>query len=189
MHDKTRDIKRLSAAKLLNGRFVLKTGRNDQRSDQMNLSMLQTIRCFALAIATLSLIACSSSGTTDTDDSTSTGEFQFGTLNPVNLVEGDNAGVNIPVILDRSNGHNENISLSITGVTDSDSRLLSFNVSPSQLTNTQSVSSINVRLAIDDLPIMPQQEHWLSMQAMVWIPPAREYSLTYSLLTHPMFIC
>lgn len=107
-----------------------------------------------MAFALIILNACSSD--TVGEENTSTGMFALGTLNSVSLSEGSESGVNIPIVLDRFNGHDKQITLSISAASGED-RLMSFNVTPIQLDGAQSTSTINVRLAIDDIPIMPQQ--------------------------------
>ncbi len=126
----------------------------------MNVIKPNLIRLTLLILTAISLSACSGSddgseGTTD--GGTSTGIFSIEPVPAMQLEEGDGLGVNIPVILTRLQGHSNTITLSIEGVQDSDDRLITFTYAPAQLPAGQSVSTINARLAIDDLPIMPQQ--------------------------------
>jgi len=102
----------------------------------------------------------STSGSTDsgsTDAGTSTGAFTLDSVGPISLEEGNPAGANIPINLTRIGGHSKPISISIAGASDSDNRLITFGIFPDQIPAGESYSSINLGLAIDDLPIMPQQ--------------------------------
>jgi len=88
---------------------------------------------------------------------TSSGEFVLQSVAPLNLAEGSGNGVDIPIILDRKNGHNKNVAVSIKGVTDADERLVTFNTDLAQLNGTVTTGTINLNLAIDNVPISTQQ--------------------------------
>jgi len=102
-----------------------------------------------------------SAGNTSAGDttigSTSSGEFVLQSVAPLNLVEGSVDGVNIPIVLDRTNGHNKNVTVTIAGASDEDERFVTFNTDSAQLNGSETNGSINLNLAIDDLPIMTQQ--------------------------------
>lgn len=134
----------------------------------MNSSIHKLVSCLGALLLLTGLVACSGSnddgGTTGGDTgggsdggSTSTGDFNLQSVNPITLEEGNPEGANIPVILNRLDGHNKPVNLSITGATDADNRLITVGLFPEQLAVDQNNSSINLGLAIDDLPIMAQQ--------------------------------
>lgn len=75
------------------------------------------------------------------------------------LVEGD--AVTIPIKIVRSEGHTNNVLLSIDGLQASDDRNISTSFDPRQISSSSSESAITVRLDIDDLPIMPQQRTFI----------------------------
>lgn len=135
----------------------------------MNLVKHTIVSRIAPLLVLLSLAACSGSsndngpstgGSTDsgsTDGGTSSGAFTFDNVGSISLEEGNPEGANIPITLTRMGGHNKPINISISGATDSDDRLITIGIFPDQIPSGESYSSINLGLAIDDLPIMPQQ--------------------------------
>lgn len=144
--------------------------------DLMNFSIYKQVTRTVALLVLLSLSACSGSddesssnnntggttaGNTDgggsTDVNTTTGVFTLSEIAAITLEEGNPAGANIAVVLTRLNGHNKPISLTIAGATDADDRLITIGLFPEQLAPDVNYSSINLGLAIDDLPIMPQE--------------------------------
>lgn len=127
----------------------------------MNLAIQTLVSRLAALLVLVSLAACSSSGSSDNGDSTaensSSGAFVLNSVAPINLVEGNPEGANIPVTLSRIGGHDKPINISISGATDTDSQLITVGLFPEQIPEDQNFSSINLVLAIDNLPIMPQQ--------------------------------
>jgi len=134
-----------------------------RRSDLMNLTNHKFVSYLAAVLVMIGLAGCSGSGdnggTTGgtTGGSTSTGVFTLQDVSPLNLEEGNPAGANIPIVLNRLDGHNKPITISLSGANDVDNRLITVGLFPEQLASGENYASINVRLAIDDLPIMPQQ--------------------------------
>jgi len=117
-----------------------------------------------LIIGLVVLGLSSGSGTDDepprtgaTTGDVSAGEFVLKSIAPLNLEEGLANGVNIPIVINRNNGHNKTVTVTIEGVSNVDERLVTFNTSLAQLSGTQTTGTINLRLAIDDLPITAQQ--------------------------------
>ncbi len=135
----------------------------------MRLRTSKTARWSAIVILLLGLSACSGSddepprtgGATTAGGTTSggvsAGDFVLQTVAPLVLEEGSPNGVNIPIAVSRSNGHSKTISVSIEGARDEDERSITFNTNSAQLSSTQSTGTINLSLAIDDLPILAQQ--------------------------------
>jgi len=125
----------------------------------MNVTFNKRLRKIVALGLMAVLTACSSSGDSGGTGSgnVNTGAFSIAAPTIVSVAEGDNNGTNIGVILNRINGHNAPITVAIDGVNNSDSRLVTTAVLPAQLLPSSSATTINMRLAIDDLPIMPQQ--------------------------------
>lgn len=131
----------------------------------MSLCISKTARWSVIALIFLCLSACS--GTDDEPPRTGAGsgstggvsgsDFVLQSIAPLNLVEGSSGGVNIPIVLSRSNGHNRTVTVTIEGASGEDERLITFNTDQAQLSGTQSTGTINLNLAIDDLPIFSQQ--------------------------------
>ncbi len=134
------------------------------------------LKCAAAWLFVFALSSCSSSvddgvqtGGAGTTGGTSVGTtggstngnsnnlFSMDFVEPVVLTEGNDEGANIPIVIRRQPGYTSPITITVNGVTDEDSRLISTSVLQQTLSGTESFSSINMRLAIDDLPIMPQQ--------------------------------
>lgn len=115
----------------------------------------------ARLIASLLLLVLSACSASNSDDpevgDSSSGAFTIDNLATMTLVEGNVGGINIPVNITRNSDHNKTVELNISGVSDADSRLISMGVTPLPIQPGQNGSSINIRLAIDDLPIMQQQ--------------------------------
>lgn len=125
----------------------------------MNSVIHTFLNRMAAILMLLSVAACSSSsdGGDSTNVGSSSGAFILDNIAPISLEEGNPAGSNIPVTLTRIDGHDKPIDISISGATDADNRLITIGVFPDQIPSGASYSSINLGLAIDDLPIMPQE--------------------------------
>jgi len=82
------------------------------------------------------------------------GEFTLESNTPLSLVEGSAEGVDISFVLNRTNGHNRNVAVSVAGVTDQDDQRITFETNTVQLNGNQTSGTINIQLAIDDLPIL-----------------------------------
>ena len=77
-----------------------------------------------------------------------------------NLVEGEAAGLTIPLNLTRSEGHTALVSLSIEGVRADDSAFISSAFSRNSLSQNVNQSNVNLRLDVGVLPILPQQRQF-----------------------------
>lgn len=116
----------------------------------------------ALAAAIV-MVGCSGSSTGGVmPDQTSDLFTLQATGNPVyELREGDSAGVDIPFDIRRADGYNNPISLSINGKTDSDEAFVSTAFSRDSLTPSADQASVNLRLEVGVLPILPQQREFV----------------------------
>lgn len=127
----------------------------------MNAVIHKFVRGGAALFVLFMLASCSGSssggGEGTTDESSTSGAFILTNVEPIALQEGNPEGANIPVVLTRIAGHNKPVNIRISGATDADNKLISIGVFPEQIPSGESFSNINLRLAIDDLPIMPQQ--------------------------------
>lgn len=118
------------------------------------------IGCAALAL-TLLMSACSSDSISEGSDASPTGDFELRSLqNDLTLVEGDDTGVSIPLTLTRQNGHNTPVELSLAGVAPADTAFISTSFSRLTLTPNADDSQATLRLAIADLPLLPQQRQF-----------------------------
>lgn len=131
----------------------------------MRLCFSKSARWSVMAFVFLGVSACSGSDDepprtgagSGSNGGVSAGDFILQSIAPLNLVEGSADGVNIPIVLNRNNGHNRAVTVTIEGVSDEDERRVTFNTDQAQLSGTQSTGTINLNLAIDDLPIFSQQ--------------------------------
>ncbi|MFK7853098.1 MAG: sialate O-acetylesterase [Granulosicoccus sp.] len=115
--------------------------------------------CLALSAA-LVLSACSD----DTQnglvpvDPPPTGDFELRSLsNDLTLIEGDEAGVSIPLAISRQNGHSTPVSLSLSGVSTEDTAFITSSFTRLTLTPNADESQALLTLSIADLPIRQQQ--------------------------------
>jgi len=92
--------------------------------------------------------------------SVSTGAFDINAADMRQLIEGNQGGVNIPVAINRIDGHDSEIEFSISGIDDSDNRRIDAQVWPSKVNGFENNVTVNIRLAIDDLPIKPHQRRF-----------------------------
>ena len=121
------------------------------------------MRLFCAAFGALLLAACDGSGGDNTVpiDPPSTGDFTVSAANAeLNLLEGDSAGLNVPLTLTRSNGHTAPIELSLVGSSDADAAFVSATFSQNNLTTQISSSTLNIQLAIGDIPLLAHQRHF-----------------------------
>jgi len=77
------------------------------------------------------------------------------------LREGDSQGLDIPIDLTRSNGHTAQVNLSIAGISPQDSAFVSTAFSSANLTPSADQTSVNLRLDVGVLPILPQQRQFV----------------------------
>ena len=135
----------------------------------MNSILFQPIRIpkslFLLASiwAALILTACGSDEIgSDTPGATPTGNFQLRSLaQELVLVEGDENGLVIPIELERSNGHQSAVELSISGRDAQDVEFVTSSFTRLSLTPDADQSSMVVKLAIADQPLLPQERNFL----------------------------
>jgi len=73
------------------------------------------------------------------------------------LVEGNSAGLTLPIELMRTDEHSEPVELTIEGLTSMDDAFVSAAFSQSTLTPDNDSSSVTLMLSIADLPLMPHQ--------------------------------
>ncbi len=123
--------------------------------------MKSLLRCpakvFAVIFAIVFLNGCGSSiETTETAEN-----FSIQTNTDLTLREGMTEGVNIAVSITREDDHNSPITLSIDGTEASDNAFITSRLFPGELSPADSFSSINVFLAIADLPILPHERSFL----------------------------
>jgi hypothetical protein len=76
------------------------------------------------------------------------------------LIEGNAAGLNVPIELIRQNEHDTPVQLSIEGVNTADEEFLTSNFSQLTLTPNNDNSQLTLYLAIADLPILNQQRQF-----------------------------
>ena len=111
----------------------------------------------------LILSACGSDEIgSDTPGATPTGNFQLRSLaQELVLVEGDENGLVIPIELERSNGHQSTVELSISGRDVQDVQFVTSSFSRLSLTPDADQSSMVLKLAIADRPLLPQERNFL----------------------------
>lgn len=98
----------------------------------------------------------------ETIDTSPTGDFELRTVTqPLQLIEGDENGLTIPLSLDRKNGHTKSVDLSIAGVSPDDAAFISSSFTHLTLTPNADQSEMILKLAIADLPILPQQREFV----------------------------
>ena len=77
------------------------------------------------------------------------------------LQEGDSAGLDIPFDISRADGYSNPVTLSISGKTASDEAFVSTAFSRNSLTQAANQASVNLRLEVGVLPILPQQRQFV----------------------------
>lgn len=125
------------------------------------IKMARLLRLALLSTAVL-LASCSDELTTDNVGKLPTGDFELQTSAvDLQLVEGSESGVRVPLSLIRSNGHSEDVQLSVAGVSTTDADFISASFTPETLGAGTNASEMVLRLAIADLPIMPQEREFI----------------------------
>ncbi|MFK7996654.1 MAG: sialate O-acetylesterase [Granulosicoccus sp.] len=120
-----------------------------------------------MAFLLFALSACSSDTTTfNGDDAESdplpTGDFEIRSSQPdLVLVEGDAEGLQIPLTLFRTNGHDKDVSLEVRGRTIDDIAFVTSSFSRLTLTPSADESEAVLKLAISALPILEQQREFV----------------------------
>ena len=95
-------------------------------------------------------------------DPSPTGNFEIRSTDPsLVLVEGDKNGLSIPLSLERKEGHDRPVQLTIEGVTDEDDAFITSSFTPLTLTPSDDESEAILTLSIGDLPLEPQEREFL----------------------------
>ncbi len=123
--------------------------------------MKALLRCPAKIIAMIFAIVFLNGCSSSLDSTETADNFSIQANTDLTLREGMIEGVNIAVSITRKEGHNTPITLSIDGVEASDNALITSRLFPGELSPAESFSSINVYLAIADLPILPHERSFL----------------------------
>ena len=91
-----------------------------------------------------------------------TGNFEIRSTDPgLVLVEGDQNGLSIPLSLERKEGHDRPVQLTIEGLTAEDDAFITSSFTPLTLTPSDDESEAILTLSIGDLPLEPQQREFL----------------------------
>ncbi len=114
----------------------------------------------SMALVAISVSACSSSGGGDEETFDASNFSLRSSPTNLQLIEGDSAGLDIPINLTRTDGHTADVILSIEGVKAQDSAFVSTAFSNASLTSTNSQTSVNLRLDVGVMPILPQQRNF-----------------------------
>ena len=95
-------------------------------------------------------------------DPSPTGNFEIRSTDPgLVLVEGDQNGLSIPLSLERKEGHDRPVQLTIEGLTAEDDAFVTSSFTPLTLTPSDDESEAILTLSIGDLPLEPQQREFL----------------------------
>ena len=95
-------------------------------------------------------------------DPSPTGNFEIRSTDPgLVLVEGDQNGLSIPLSLERKEGHDRPVQLTIEGMTDEDDAFITSSFTPLTLTPSDDESEAILTLSIGDLPLEPQEREFL----------------------------
>ncbi|NND92300.1 MAG: hypothetical protein HKN42_15685 [Granulosicoccus sp.] len=91
-----------------------------------------------------------------------TGDFELRSLSAEYvLIEGDETGLRVPLTLSRTNGHSTPVDLSISGVSPDDVAFVTSSFTRLTLTPSEDESEMVLKLAIADLPLLPQQRDFI----------------------------
>lgn len=125
-----------------------------------SLSFLR--HCLTVLAAALLLSACSDELSDENVAQSPSGDFelQLETSNRT-LIEGDAAGLSIPLSIVRTNGHANTVQLSVDGVSVSDNDFISTRFSSAAVSGTNSSSELQLQLAIADLPILAHEREFI----------------------------
>ncbi len=119
---------------------------------------------FVLLSVILFLLAGCAEDTATTDDTNlqSNGDFKLNSaVEQLTLVEGDEAGLRVPLALQRNNGHSTPVKLSIAGVSPDDVAFISSSFTRLTLNPSEDNSEMILTLAIADRPLLPQQREFI----------------------------
>lgn len=119
------------------------------------------LRAISLS-ASLLLLGCSGDEIKSPGTPSPTGDFELRSIpDNLTLIEGDSNGLQIPISLDRKNGHASPVKLSLSGATDADMAFVESSFSRLTLTPSADQSQAILRLDIADLPITAQQRQFV----------------------------
>ena len=127
------------------------------------IKMTKLLR-LALLSASVLLASCSDELSTENvgDNKVPTGDFALQAVtDDLQLVEGDQNGLRIPLTLNRSNGHSKDVELSVAGISSADAAFVNSSFSESTLSAGSSASELVLRLDIADLPILPHEREFM----------------------------
>ena len=127
-------------------------------------SFLTCWRPLALAgFASLLLVGCGGSSVDDVDPPP-TGNFELlmdTTELEMQLTEGDENGLVLPLSLARTNGHSAQVDLTISGAGAGDAAFIEGGFSQPALTPGNDTTDAILRLTIGERPLMPEQRQFL----------------------------
>lgn len=120
-------------------------------------------RFVLLSMVVLLLSGCAEdTASKNSNNLQSTGNFELRSLaDQLVLVEGDGAGLRVPLELQRNNAHSSPVKLSITGVSPGDVAFISSSFTPLTLSAGNDNSELVLTLAIADRPLLPQQREFI----------------------------
>ncbi|MGQ7844553.1 sialate O-acetylesterase [Granulosicoccus sp. 3-233] len=127
------------------------------------IKMTQLMRLALLSAAVL-LASCSDELSPDNvgDNKVPTGDFELrASVDDLQLTEGSESGVRIPLTLVRSNGHSASVQLSVSGASSADSAFINSNFTQTTLSAGNNASELQLQLDIADLPILPQEREFI----------------------------
>lgn len=127
-------------------------------------SLAASWRPLAVAVfASLPLLGCGGSSGGDIDPPPS-GDFELQmdtTELELQLTEGDENGLSVPLSLIRTNGHDAEVALTISGAGAGDAEFIEGGFSQPALTPGNDTTDTILRLNIADRPLMPEQRQFL----------------------------
>ena len=120
-------------------------------------------RFVLLSVTLFLLTGCAGDvATTDNANLQSNEVFKLNSeIEQLTLVEGDEAGLRVPLELQRNNGHTSPVKLSISGVSPDDVAFISSSFTRLTLNPSEDNSEMILTLAIADRPLLPQQREFI----------------------------
>lgn len=120
-------------------------------------------RFVLLSVTLLLLSGCTEDiATTGNANLQSNEDFKLNSeVEELTLIEGDEAGLRVPLELQRNNGHSTPVKLSIAGVSPDDVAFISSSFTRLTLNPSEDNSEMILTLAIADRPLLPQQREFI----------------------------